>query len=71
MQTAVSIIYSSTHSYLMNVNIPAKPNHLTRGNRGTRQEWLEGPDTSLYYTMDYANVQRRRPIHNKALPLGP
>ncbi|XP_021292814.1 probable root meristem growth factor 8 [Herrania umbratica] len=41
------------------------------GSRGTRQEWVEGPDVSQYFTMDYSNVRRRRPIHNKSLPVGP
>ncbi|XWS69586.1 hypothetical protein CRYUN_Cryun04dG0192000 [Craigia yunnanensis] len=42
------------------------------GSRGTRQQWLEGgPDISQYFTMDYSNVRRRRPIHNKSLPVGP
>lgn len=35
---------------------------------GTRQEWVEGGDTSQYFTMDYSHVKRRRPIHNKSLP---
>ncbi|XP_040940696.1 protein GOLVEN 6 [Gossypium hirsutum] len=40
--------------------------------RGTRQEWMEsGTDISQYFTMDYSHVRRRRPIHNKSLPVGP
>ncbi|OAY47436.1 uncharacterized protein LOC110616486 [Manihot esculenta] len=42
-----------------------------KGRRGTRQEWVEGTDSLQYFTMDYSHVRRRRPIHNKALPVGP
>ncbi|XP_057481986.1 protein GOLVEN 6 [Actinidia eriantha] len=38
---------------------------------GTRQEWMEGTDTSEFFTMDYTKVRRRRPIHNKSLPAAP
>ncbi|XP_022775752.1 probable root meristem growth factor 8 [Durio zibethinus] len=43
------------------------------GSRGTRQQWMEegGPDISQYFTMDYSQVKRRRPIHNKSLPVVP
>ncbi|XVE91679.1 hypothetical protein REPUB_Repub01dG0031300 [Reevesia pubescens] len=42
------------------------------GSRGTRQQWVEaGPDFSHFFTMDYSHVRRRRPIHNKSLPVGP
>ncbi|KAK1553312.1 hypothetical protein Q3G72_032614 [Acer saccharum] len=41
------------------------------GSKGTRQEWVEGTDTSQYFTMDYSHVKRRRPIHNKSLPVAP
>lgn len=41
------------------------------GNKGTRQEWMEEEDPSQYFTMDYNRVKRRRPIHNKKLPVGP
>ncbi|GMI87568.1 root meristem growth factor 8, GOLVEN 6 [Hibiscus trionum] len=45
---------------------------LVHGGRGTRQEWVEsGADISRYFTMDYSHVRRRRPIHNKSLPVGP
>ncbi|KAK1381037.1 hypothetical protein POM88_027781 [Heracleum sosnowskyi] len=39
----------------------------------TWREWVEaeGSDTSQYFTMDYSRVRRRRPIHNKALPVAP
>ncbi|KAI7754128.1 hypothetical protein M8C21_014872 [Ambrosia artemisiifolia] len=37
--------------------------------RGTRQEWIEGSDsTHEYFTMDYSHVKRRSPIHNKSFP---
>ncbi|XP_056166214.1 uncharacterized protein LOC115666024 isoform X2 [Syzygium oleosum] len=39
--------------------------------RGTWREWAEGTDPTQYFTMDYSNVRRRRPIHNKSLPVGP
>ncbi|XP_015164768.1 uncharacterized protein [Solanum tuberosum] len=35
--------------------------------KGTRQEWVEGKDTSDFFTMDYHWVRRRRPIHNKSI----
>ncbi|CAN4124641.1 unnamed protein product [Withania somnifera] len=35
--------------------------------KGTRQEWVEGKDTSDFFTMDYHWVRRRRPIHNKSV----
>ncbi|KAJ4838504.1 hypothetical protein Tsubulata_030464 [Turnera subulata] len=38
---------------------------------GTWHEWVEGTDTSQFFTMDYSHVRRRRPIHNKSLPVGP
>ncbi|XP_074338627.1 uncharacterized protein LOC141676810 isoform X2 [Apium graveolens] len=39
----------------------------------TWREWMEaeGSDTSQYFTMDYSRVRRRRPIHNKSLPVAP
>ncbi|KAM6548296.1 hypothetical protein CsatB_019972 [Cannabis sativa] len=38
--------------------------------RGTWREWVEGSDTSGdYFTMDYTRVRRRRPIHNKSIPV--
>ncbi|XP_054791932.1 protein GOLVEN 6-like [Prosopis cineraria] len=40
-------------------------------NKGTRQEWVEGEDPSQYMTMDYSRVRRRRPIHNKNIPVAP
>ncbi|XP_030514557.1 uncharacterized protein LOC115728354 isoform X1 [Rhodamnia argentea] len=39
--------------------------------RGTWREWGEGTDPTQYFTMDYSQVRRRRPIHNKSLPVGP
>ncbi|KAJ4710694.1 hypothetical protein OWV82_016848 [Melia azedarach] len=48
--------------------------HGSRSNnkKGTRAEWVErGGDISQYFTMDYSHVKRRRPIHNKSLPVGP
>ncbi|XP_061363076.1 uncharacterized protein LOC133306724 [Gastrolobium bilobum] len=45
--------------------------NMVLGNKGTRQEWMEGDDHSEYFTMDYTSVRRRRPIHNKQLPVGP
>ncbi|KAI9091977.1 hypothetical protein K1719_027912 [Acacia pycnantha] len=38
---------------------------------GTRQEWVAGEDPSQYFTMDYSSVRRRRPIHNKNIPVAP
>ncbi|KAJ6432007.1 hypothetical protein OIU84_019301 [Salix udensis] len=38
---------------------------------GTWREWAEGTDKSHFFTMDYSLVRRRRPIHNKSLPVGP
>lgn len=36
--------------------------------KGTRQEWME---EEVAFTMDYHRVRRRRPIHNKQVPVGP
>ncbi|KAH7569947.1 hypothetical protein JRO89_XS05G0022300 [Xanthoceras sorbifolium] len=44
---------------------------MVHGSKGTWQEWLERTETSEYFTMDYSHVKRRRPIHNKSLPLAP
>ncbi|KAL5761576.1 hypothetical protein ACOSP7_017840 [Xanthoceras sorbifolium] len=46
-------------------------NVMVHGSKGTWQEWLERTETSEYFTMDYSHVKRRRPIHNKSLPLAP
>lgn len=35
------------------------------------QEWKEGIDPSHFFTMDYSHIRRRRPIHNKSLPVAP
>lgn len=45
--------------------------HLGRGQ--TWQQWMDenGGDSSEFFTMDYSRVRRRRPIHNKGLPVGP
>ncbi|XP_047169561.1 uncharacterized protein LOC124838087 [Vigna umbellata] len=45
--------------------------NMVLGNKGTRQEWMEVDDPSQYFTMDYTRVRRRRPIHNKKVPVGP
>ncbi|KAJ6891344.1 root meristem growth factor 8 [Populus alba x Populus x berolinensis] len=58
-------------------NAPGKAYHKEQngvhGGRpaGTWREWVEGTDTSHFFTMDYTQVRRRRPIHNKSLPVGP
>ncbi|KAL0446972.1 UNVERIFIED_CONTAM: hypothetical protein Slati_1825100 [Sesamum latifolium] len=39
--------------------------------RGTWREWVESPRRSEYFSMDYAWVRRRRPIHNKKIPFVP
>lgn len=44
---------------------------LRRGRGGTMKEWMEGADMSQFFTMDYSHVRRRRPIHNKSVPVGP
>ncbi|KAL1556602.1 hypothetical protein AAHA92_12200 [Salvia divinorum] len=36
--------------------------------RGTWREWVESPNKSEYFTMDYSWVRRRRPIHNNQMP---
>ncbi|KAL3751480.1 hypothetical protein ACJRO7_012329 [Eucalyptus globulus] len=50
-----------------------EPATMTHGKdqRGTWREWVEGADPTQYFTMDYSQVRRRRPIHNKSLPVGP
>ncbi|KAG4403241.1 hypothetical protein AAZX31_01G060200 [Glycine max] len=45
--------------------------NMVLGKKGTRQEWMEVDDPSQYFTVDYTRVRRRRPIHNKQLPVGP
>ncbi|KAM3269300.1 putative protein isoform X2 [Capsicum chacoense] len=40
---------------------------MVHARKGTRQEWIEGKDTSNFFTMDYNWVRRRRPIHNKSV----
>lgn len=53
-------------------NAKQKEEATVRGSRGRRQQWKEGgPDLSHYLTMDYSNVRRRRPIHNKSFPAAP
>ncbi|CAK9142470.1 unnamed protein product [Ilex paraguariensis] len=60
-----------------NKALPVDKLHLTEENKlhsrkGTWREWVEeGTETSQFFTMDYTHVRRRRPIHNKALPVGP
>ncbi|KAL4639846.1 uncharacterized protein LOC142626872 [Castanea sativa] len=47
-------------------------NNVVHGNKGTWREWVErGADESEFYTMDYSSVRRRRPIHNKSMPVTP
>ncbi|KAJ8774502.1 hypothetical protein K2173_016948 [Erythroxylum novogranatense] len=50
-----------------------KENQKLRSERkGTWQEWIESTsDKSQFFTMDYSHVRRRRPIHNKSIPVGP
>lgn len=64
-----------SHYIIVNVNCVGKTNNkekgVMHGSKGTWREWVEGTDTSQYFTMDYSHVKRRRPIHNKALPVGP
>lgn len=38
---------------------------------GRQGRWIEGADASQFFTMDYTHVRRRRPIHNKSLPVAP
>ncbi|KAF3431633.1 hypothetical protein FNV43_RR26364 [Rhamnella rubrinervis] len=45
-----------------------KEHVMMHGNRGTRQELVEVTDPSMFFTMDYSQVKRRPPIHNKSLP---
>ncbi|GFP87282.1 hypothetical protein PHJA_000871900 [Phtheirospermum japonicum] len=37
--------------------------------KGTWREWVEAPNKSDYFTMDYAWLKRRHPIHNKHIPV--
>ncbi|PKI64447.1 probable root meristem growth factor 8 [Punica granatum] len=48
-------------------------NQIQREDKIMKQEYRakKGADTSHFFTMDYAPVHRRRPIHNKSLPVGP
>ncbi|KAF6140044.1 hypothetical protein GIB67_001785 [Kingdonia uniflora] len=55
-----------------NVALQGKQYHhqsMLDGRKGTRQNWLE-KNSWQYFTMDYARVRRRRPIHNKSITLG-
>ncbi|XP_009763412.1 uncharacterized protein [Nicotiana sylvestris] len=55
------------------VSLPGKEHEqdqaaiMVHARKGTRQEWVEGKDTSDFFTMDYHWVRRRRPIHNKSI----
>ncbi|XP_009628025.1 uncharacterized protein LOC107812766 isoform X2 [Nicotiana tabacum] len=54
------------------VSLPGKEHEqeaakMVKARKGTRQEWVEGKDTSDFFTMDYHWVRRRRPIHNKSI----
>ncbi|KAA8532852.1 hypothetical protein F0562_033031 [Nyssa sinensis] len=44
---------------------------MMHASKGTWKEWVERTDTSQFFTMDYSHVRRRRPIHNKFVPVGP
>lgn len=47
-----------------------KEGQVQKKDKGTWQEWIEGnKDTSEFFTMDYSHVKRRRPIHNKSVPI--
>lgn len=64
---------------LISVTCPGKSSKVDKeqvvvhGSKGsTWQEWMdEGADRSEFYTMDYSQVRRRRPVHNKSMPVGP
>ncbi|XP_071926261.1 uncharacterized protein [Coffea arabica] len=45
---------------------------LVHARKGTsRQERMEGADAAQFFTMDYMPVRRRRPVHNKFVPVAP
>ncbi|KAL2546593.1 uncharacterized protein Fot_15826 [Forsythia ovata] len=48
-----------------------KKDNLMHAAKGTWREWVEGDNKSEYFTMDYTWVRRRRPIHNKQVPVAP
>ncbi|KAF7132111.1 hypothetical protein RHSIM_Rhsim09G0122000 [Rhododendron simsii] len=71
--------YGRSHSrgiFYVTGRVPGKQHRkesgMVRGRgSGTMQEWKEGIDPSHFFTMDYSHVTRRRPIHNKLLPVAP
>ncbi|KAL2559149.1 putative root meristem growth factor 8 [Forsythia ovata] len=50
-----------------------KEKNLMHPGKGTWKKWTDhqGAKKSEYFTMDYGWVRRRRPIHNKHVPVGP
>ncbi|XP_039025536.1 probable root meristem growth factor 8 [Hibiscus syriacus] len=59
-----AVAQHSISSTKKNEDVPGKTK---QKEHGRRQQWAEGD----YFTMDYPRVRRRRPIHNKSLPVGP
>ncbi|KAJ7943293.1 hypothetical protein O6P43_032869 [Quillaja saponaria] len=51
---------------------PKKQSMMHGISKGTWPEWVEKDETtSQFFTMDYSHVKRRRPIHNKSMPVAP
>ncbi|PON79777.1 hypothetical protein PanWU01x14_010090 [Parasponia andersonii] len=73
VRQAVAPESTSNNKHMENVkgDKPQKNKEVVlHGSRGTLQEeWAEGTDASNFFTMDYAKVKRRRPIHNKSVPV--
>ncbi|KAJ4972606.1 hypothetical protein NE237_005780 [Protea cynaroides] len=41
---------------------------MLNGREGTRHRWIQRKDRWQFFTMDYSQVRRRRPINNKVMP---
>ncbi|OIW04700.1 hypothetical protein TanjilG_06766 [Lupinus angustifolius] len=52
------------NDYLPAVKHYRRIQNMMVGNKKSKQEWMEGDNSSEYFTMDYHNVRKRPPIHN-------
>lgn len=59
-------VYEIMELLLGKKDIDEQKQDMVVGNKGTRQEWME---EEVAFTMDYHRVRRRRPIHNKQVPV--
>ncbi|KAF5745341.1 hypothetical protein HS088_TW07G00925 [Tripterygium wilfordii] len=67
-----TILYKQQKKDISGKHKPGEQKAMMHGSKGTWKEWMEGStDASHFFTMDYTHVKRRRPIHNKSLPVSP